>query len=271
MMFPMYIVLHELLQACGLDRVMGEIEQAALPSLRLRTQAGDASQLELGTSKVGGRPDLPYTTCWPTQSGTPLPFVAQINLAEIAPYERQQHLPHTGVLFFFFDVNAYLRHESEKTYEVIYESSPFSPLQRTAFPASLPMIYQPARAIFTEELTLPDYSSYDPKTVTRLGLTAPLSDEEEKAYYRIQAQLAWTAGSIYHLPRHRLLGHPDTVQWEMYPQLGGTSNDWTLLLQVDSDAIPATNWGDTGRIYFWIPTKDVRQGDFSRVRLLLQS
>ena len=74
-------------------------------------------------------------------------------------------------------------------------------------------------------MTLPDYSQYDSTSVERLGLSGPLTDEEEQAYYRIQAQLAGRADAKYHLPIHRLLGHPDEVQWDMHGDLGGGSAD----------------------------------------------
>jgi uncharacterized protein YwqG len=158
----------------------------------------------------------------------------------------------------------------DEAYCVFYEQESPTTLERITLPDNPSTIYQPSRGVLTTEMTLPDYSPYDPTTFTRLHLTEPLTDEEKQAYQIIQAQLTWTAGIIYHLPCHRLLGHPDVVQWDMYQELGGEASDWTLLLQIDSDDVPHTKWGDIGRIYFWILTQDLQQRDFSRVRLLLQ-
>ncbi len=75
----------------------------------------------------------------------------------------------------------------------------------------------------------------------------------------------------YHLPIHRLLGHPNDVQWDMHNDLGGAPTDWQLLFQMDSDSAPETDWGDTGRICYWIRAQDLAKRDFSRVELILQS
>jgi len=121
------------------------------------------------------------------------------------------------------------------------------------------------------ELTLPDYNQYDATSLERLGLSQPLTDEEELAYYAVQAQLAGRAGAKYHTPIHRLLGHPDDVQWDMHRDLEGPATDWLLLLQVDSDDAPKTDWGDTGRIYYWIRVRDLAVNNFGQTQLILQS
>jgi hypothetical protein len=120
-------------------------------------------------------------------------------------------------------------------------------------------------------MTLPDYSQYDLTSLQRLGLSQPLTDEEELAYYTVQAQLAERTGITYHMPLHRLLGHPDGVQWDMHDELEGNASDWLLLFQMDSDELPDTDWGDTGRIYYWIRSRDLAAGDFSHTQLILQS
>ena len=57
----------------------------------------------------------------------------------------------------------------------------------------------------------------------------------------------------------------------MHRDLKGSPTDWLLLFQVDSDEVSATNWGDTGRIYYWIRTRDLAVGDFSQTQEILQS
>ena len=69
----------------GLARHRDDIQRFARPAILLRTMASDEKEIPLGPSKIGGRPDLPLATPWPTyRDGRPLAFLAQINMNEIA-------------------------------------------------------------------------------------------------------------------------------------------------------------------------------------------
>ena len=267
--------LQELLSAGGLTRVSAEIAQGAFPAIRLKAHAVDETQLGQGATKFGGSPDLPAGYAWPEHSGSPLPLVAQLNLAEVAPYDTRHLLPVEGRLYFFFDIDAFFdswpRHQT--IWSVLYDHSVRSALQRVAIPETVAKRYhyRPSAVTYATEMTLPDYSRYDATSLQRIGLSAPLTDEEERAYYAVQAQLAGTVGTTYHIPLHRLLGHPDDVQWVMHRELPGAPIDWQLLFQMDSDGVPGTEWGDTGRIYYWIRTRDLVKRDFSGVELIFQS
>ncbi len=267
-------MLHELLHSTGLAYLRPEIERVSLPSIRLKTRAVDARGLKPGDTKFGGAPDLPYGMAWPEHNGWPLPFVAQINLLDVAPYDIDHIFPNEGIVYFFFDVDTFFndwdRHQT--TWHVWYTNSP-STLHCTTLPEMIleKRSYHASKVTCSLEITLPDYSQYDEKASERLGLSRKLTDEEEQAYYEIQAQISGTAGATRHTPIHRLLGHADTVQWDMSDQLPGPATVWQLLLQVDSDDVPATDWGDTGRIYYWIRREDLQRRDFSQVQLILQS
>jgi uncharacterized protein YwqG len=51
---------------------------------------------------------------------------------------------------------------------------------------------------------------------------------------------------------------------------GSEAGDWLMLAQIDSD--PATQeWGDSGRLSYWIPKQDLAAGRFDRVWVLDQS
>ncbi len=265
----------ELPGAAGLSRVNSEIMKVALPSIRLKAHVVDETRLEQGATKFGGSPDLPARSAWPEHNGSPLPFVAQLNLSEVARYDMMHLLPVEGRLYFFFDIDAFFdswpRHQT--IWRVLYDQHVPTALQRVAIPERVAKSnhYRPSSVTLSAEMTLPDYSQYDATSIQRLGLSGPLTDEEEWAYYEVQAQLAGTVGTKFHIPRHRLLGHADVVQWDMHRDLSGDPTEWQLLFQVDSDGAPDTEWGDTGRIYYWIRTRDLMKRDFSGVELILQS
>lgn len=201
--------------------------------------------------------------------------MAQINLSEVTSSDTIHLLPGEGTLSFFFDVDAFFDSWPGKpsTWRVLYDHHVGADLQRLSLleGEEKRKHYHPSRVTFSAEMTLPDYSSYDATSLQQLSLSGPLTQEEEEAYYEVQAQLAGTMGAAFHIPLHRLLGYPDNVQWDMHGDLPGSPTDWQLLLQIDSDGVPNTEWGDTGRIYYWIRTQDLLRRDFSRVTLLLQS
>lgn len=69
----------------------------------------------LSGSKLGGKPYLPKEFEWPCYAETtgdgiaqprPLSFLAQINLAEVSPFDRDSLLPKTGMLYFFYAVES---------------------------------------------------------------------------------------------------------------------------------------------------------------------
>ena len=97
-------------------------------SIRLHLRvAGEGETLPLGSTRIGGLPDLPVGTTWPTahlevppptpafraaskydrflpESGVfPLPFVAQVRLSEVTSHDSQNLLPPAGLLYFFYN------------------------------------------------------------------------------------------------------------------------------------------------------------------------
>lgn len=71
-------------------------------------------------SKWWGDPDmpegLPYPTVEVNEDGEvydyPLTFVCQINCEDIAPFDKENFLPHEGMLYFFAALDAYLGYDS---------------------------------------------------------------------------------------------------------------------------------------------------------------
>lgn len=105
-------------------------ERLARSSVRLRPRLRDG-QLPLGASKIGGHPDVPDGFAWPTRhiempepsaeflahspneprlpagDAVPLEFIAQVNLADVAPFDAEGVLPSEGHLLFFLADQVY--------------------------------------------------------------------------------------------------------------------------------------------------------------------
>lgn len=85
----------------------------------------------LGSSRLGGAPDLPKDHEYPLLHGEHWVFVAQINLEDVAPF--QDYLPRKGLLSFFAeDTNEFVRQskvfyfeETAELHRYVYENATF--------------------------------------------------------------------------------------------------------------------------------------------------
>jgi hypothetical protein len=156
-------------------------------------------------------------------------------------------------------------------------------LTRRAYPDDLPGSARfDAVALHPDfELSLPSIASFRPADET-------LSDEEARALRDLEDD----AGDS---PDHRLLGHERPVQHghiqarlcqlaangiEPYGTasdsdeirgLEAAAVDWVLLAQFDSDDAAGMQWGDVGRLYYWIRRGDLAARRFDDVWVIAQS
>jgi uncharacterized protein YwqG len=213
-----------------------------------------------------------------------LGFVAQVDLAQVRPFDLEHDLPADGLLSFFYD-------------SVEQSAWGFDPADRDKFavsytPAGTPLIRRtPPHELAAEarfaavgltpsaEWSLPAWESHD---VSQLGLSrdelfryGELVDDDEDSTI------------------HRLLGHPEPVQGDMQVECQLASNgiycgdgssyqnprvrelepgaaEWRLLFQLDTEDQIDLMWGDVGRIYYWIRDRDLRQQNWDATWLVLQ-
>jgi hypothetical protein len=93
------------LAAAGLGRFADALMEMTRSSIRLVADSALPTETTR-TSRLGGMPDLPATTRWPSNDGEPLSFIAQVNLAEVAAYDVEGVLPKDGLLSFFYEAVA---------------------------------------------------------------------------------------------------------------------------------------------------------------------
>ena len=215
------------------------------PSIRFIAARDVATPFELGTSKLGGAPDLPPGTAWPEHDGRPLAFVGQIDLADVAPLDADDTLPSTGLLSFFVmdllgpnDTDHYLEVGRVMHFEKNIEL-------RTARAPEPVDPFLPCRLHFHSLLQL--RSPSHPRTMS--VLSAP----EQERYDAIWANA---------VPTHQLLGPRD----RRYD--GERGLDDVLLLQCMSDPHPDMQWGDSDALYFYIPADALRRRAFDEVSVL---
>jgi hypothetical protein len=180
-------------EECGLTILWPRVRALALPSHAVELVTDIALGL-LGTSRLGGLPDLPAGRGWPERDGRLLTFIGQVNLAEVPSLPVP--LPERGMMYFFLGVD---EPASNIVHEVLFWDGPDGQLSRqeepdeSAFLNEDCTVFWPAGVRFVPAVSLPSFfrdSSLD-----------EFSDQLEELRQRQAALLSPRTAS-------QLLGHP---------------------------------------------------------------
>lgn len=192
--------------------------------------SGAGSGLPVCSSRFWGSPDLPAGYKAPRG----MRFVCQINLSEVAPYDPQGMLPHSGMLLFFAKIDHYL--------------GDFDDMDSIGGHISgrddVRVMYFPDCEGFAP--TEDDGESPAPLKVTFSDRTERYADE------------------------HMLLAPPDHREWETWDP---PYEQWIILFQVDSFETEEffLNFMDCGVLDFLIHPDALAARDFSNVRAIVLS
>lgn len=233
---------------------------------------------DIGISKIGGTPDLPRSIGWrnyqqkyktiktnfllmskeiEVTKEKPLVFVAQINLKDVKPYDYEGLLPEEGILYFFYSPDQNFKHPV-----VQYYNGSIGGLQKTEFPKSFDkedrlksfeLVAEPA-------VDVPDYMYHYFKDVIDYESMLPF-------YLYFDDKFAI-----------KMLGYPNF--YFTYPnefvdrevkikKSYAKDRDWILLFQIGSIQKANLNWGDSGKLYYWIRREDLLNKQFDKVEMVL--
>ena len=259
-------------------------------------------KLPKGTSKIGGKPDLPKDFQWFYYKGEdykkivenrPLSFLMQINCEEVHKYDKESLLPEKGMLYFFYELFTMtwgFSPQDRGSAKVFYYDGEIEDLVSTDFPEDMEKdcIIPESKIDFESMNDYPidflDYYDVDD------------SDEEmarkEKEFEKELDELGYKADTT------KLLGHPELIQGEYWEECEGVAGkniyygsapikygsnevkksikenakDWILLMQVSELEIGdyGLYFGDSGKIYFNIRKEDLKNKNFDNVWLILQ-
>ena len=259
-------------------------------------------KLPKGTSKIGGKPDLPKDFQWFYYKGEdykkivenrPLSFLMQINCEEVHKYDKESLLPEKGMLYFFYELFTMtwgFSPQDKGSAKVFYYDGEIEDLVPADFPEDMEKdcIIPESKINFESMNDYPidflDY--YDPDD----------SDEEmdrkEKEFEKELNELGYKADTT------KLLGHPELIQGEYWEECEGVAGkniyygsapikygsdeakksikenakDWILLMQMSELEIGdyGLYFGDSGKIYFNIRKEDLKNKNFDNVWLILQ-
>ena len=259
-------------------------------------------KLPKGSSKIGGKPDLPKDFQWFYYKGEdykkivenrPLSFLMQINCEEVHKYDKESLLPEKGMLYFFYELFTMtwgFSPQDRGSAKVFYYDGEIEDLVPVDFPEDMEKdcIIPESKINFESMNDYPidflDY--YDPDD----------SDEEmdrkEKEFEKKLDELGYKADTT------KLLGHPELIQGEYWEECEGAAGkniyygsapikygsdevkksikenakDWILLMQMSELEIGdyGLYFGDSGKIYFNIRKEDLKNKNFDNVWLILQ-
>lgn len=264
------------------------------PSIVLRPTRADETDLTLGQSRMGGRPDLPSDFKWPKYKGKHLVFVAQFALEELEGWSQMLGLPATGHLYFFHDQDhsSQLGPKQKGGKWVMYSPAASKTLYRADFPDDIEDDEENQCPLCKiEQHHLQQHAP--PWSLTWGNVDRSLSKEELAAidnyntrlFDHLRGTLGWPDKETQ--PWHVIGGFPtkmvqDPVEWECedYSSDGDEEEldetidkraDWVQLLQCDYDEITGTCWSDCGMLCYMIRKQDLEVLAFDRVVAIMQS
>ncbi|WP_169713649.1 YwqG family protein [Paludifilum halophilum] len=259
---PIENQIKKLLKDNDLSDMEEDILETLIPCIAITPV--EADDLPVGTSKFGGFPDLPEGEEFPRWKGRPLSFIAQYNLAELKQTGFSSPLPDQGMLYFFcgtaMDIPVWEEKGEPGGWSVFYIDTEPSRLRPVPFPEDLPRegFFEERKMKLSVEKTLPEVEFIEGMDDVYFDLMDQLYQLEERE-------------SGY----HQAFGDPFQMEGDVFKECkansGNPSDDWVLLLQVDSDEEMGMIWGDLGMLYFCIAREDLRKKRFDRSWLVMQS
>ncbi|PEI69485.1 YwqG family protein [Bacillus wiedmannii] len=242
-----------LIDKYGLTHLKEELIHTVFPCVKVVPKQEET--VAVGSSKMGGVPDLPATLEYPMYKGNPLQFIAQFNLNDLQNVGMGHSLPKTGMLY-FFSIENYLEEDVNPTEagRVLYYDVPVEQLRRAD---ELQTNYNQCATTFELTYKLPE-----------------LFIEDEADSDRFLQLLEELIPDNY--DNHQMFGEPFSVQDEVLYETGQYMNiepqQMTLLFQIDSDTKNCNMmWGDLGMLYFCIGNEDLKNRRFENTCCVLQT
>ena len=251
-----------LIQEHAPKRLQQSLTDLLRPAIALNVERADDDAIAVGASKFGGAPDVPDGFEWPTWNDTPLGFLAQINLEEVAPFDVEGVLPKRGLLSFYYELETPVWGEAEQRegWRVFFWENEKLNRETRDVVQDIKCASIKFEATWTCPLDRSDV--YFPEA-------SDLNDEEYEQLEEFDE--AWT------FPRaHQILGCASVIQnepakeceWWAVPKT--SAREWLLLLQIESDDNIEAMWGDMGTLYYMIRRADLSSKRFEETWLIMQ-
>lgn len=249
------------LEAAGFAEVARKVAGASRAAVTIDLAQRRREPATLGTSRLGGRPDLPVGAAWPACNGKPQSFLGQIRLRELPGAARE--LRRLGGTLLFFTHVAFEPGECEYGLwagdcTTVLHARAGAALRRTALPGET-LRLRPSKPRFTARPDVPDLA------LVHDFLMAPLRSVVVKDWER------WFdfRNTLLGKPRleHLLLGYSNAPNGgdDCSERAERGRDTWRHLFTVGPDDDLGFNVADAGRLQILIAPADLRAGRFDRV------
>lgn len=250
--------IRKMLEEAELGQYWDTLKYQILPGFYMVPTITADTDIQLGTSKIGGYPDLPSSFQWPSWKNHSMSFIAQINLEEFPMNLVNPEYPSTGILYFFYVYDYELWYTDEDYDEdkmnnnVVYYAPETAELVRRKPPAALSeeQIFKSALLEQKLELTLPD-SDY-------LEANNLMNNKADLDRYSLEFKPN-LMNTYDRRIGFRFLGHMSALQY------GGHPSEEIQLFQADSDDELGMEWDLSGLLHFFIKAEDFKKLQFENV------
>lgn len=235
----------------------------ARPALAMGTKPpASEGRFPIGTTKFGGKPDLPLGSAWPRAEVAPLEFLAQLDLTEFRRTFAGAALP-PGRLLSLFSYHDYGDDEYGNGRGEPYDRDDGLLILVVPEDAELTRLEPPAD--LTEDLGAPR----PPCRVTYVeALDVPPSSSiwaDEGPLREALGKLGEGRDDPMREARHQLFGYTRVTVLAGDPTPG---KEWVQLIRFSSDDNPGWGWGDGHFLYWYVKPAELSRGDFREMQTI---
>jgi uncharacterized protein YwqG len=223
------------------------IEALIRDSIAITTRKTKKTDTATGASRLGGVPDLPNGSAWPSKRDGGVDFVGQLRLEDLAPFDIHHRLPANGLLSFFHGFLTNGEYEAEA--RIFY----FPDARHGLSPCEPPQVARlrgrptPRGIDFAPMALLPPHCS---PLVPREGKDDPYVELFDTLYQTYGDEDVWF---------HGLFGFDR-------PREGEQRADEEVLLRLDANDAPY-DFVEAACAYYFIPRADLTRMNLANVRL----
>jgi Domain of unknown function (DUF1963) len=253
--------------AAGFGQLADRIAASARPTVLVLRRLLQRAPGELGSSRLGGNPDLPVGTPWPHCRGKRMTFLGQLRLSDLPP-EAAELGSHDGLLLVFMEVRFQSRSLTGAGLwggrcTTVIHAPAGTPLARVRPPRhAAVMRLRPAQLRYAVRPDIPDVGMDLQSLAAPLG-DVLLIDSEVDRWWDLRDSLHRRRGLL----SHRLLGYVDTPNGEgsCWRRTERPVDAWRHLITIGLDFGVGFEVADGGRLQVEISPADLAAGRFDRV------